>query len=82
MKKNTETTADNSHIGSSLEDLLREEGILAEVHAKAVKRVLDYLDNNPNSIQPITTDLLSRIKDLVGDEDIDINEPLPDDPSN
>ncbi len=32
----------NSHIGSSLDDLLEEDGILAEVNAIALKRVLAW----------------------------------------
>lgn len=32
----------NKHIGSNLDDFLEEEGILAEVEAAAVKRVLAY----------------------------------------
>ena len=33
---------DDSHIGSSLDELLEEEGILAEVSALALKRVLAW----------------------------------------
>ncbi len=32
----------NSHVGSSLDDLLEEDGILAEVNAIALKRVLAW----------------------------------------
>ena len=34
--------SNNSHIGSSLDDFLAEEGILAEVNAIALKRVLAW----------------------------------------
>lgn len=33
---------DNPHIGSSLDDLLEEDGVLAEVNAVAIKRVLAW----------------------------------------
>ena len=33
---------DNPHIGSSLDDLLEEDGVLAEVNAIAIKRVLAW----------------------------------------
>ncbi|WP_339374495.1 hypothetical protein [Picosynechococcus sp. PCC 73109] len=33
---------DNQHIGSSLDGLLKEDGILAEVNALALKRVLAW----------------------------------------
>jgi antitoxin PrlF len=34
------------------------------------------ITQKPHSLQPITADLLSRIEELVGDEDIDLNAPL------
>ena len=37
--------AKNPHIGSSLDDFLKEEGILEEVTAKAIKRVLAWQIN-------------------------------------
>ena len=37
--------AKNLHIGSSLDDFLKEEGILEEVTAKAIKRVLAWQIN-------------------------------------
>ncbi len=35
-------TKQNPHIGSSLDDLLEEDGMLAEAHAIAIKRVLAW----------------------------------------
>lgn len=34
------------------------------------------IEQNPHRLQPVTTDLLARINDLVGDEDIDLDAPL------
>jgi hypothetical protein len=34
------------------------------------------ITQKPNSLQPITADFLNRIKELVGEEDIDLEAPL------
>lgn len=36
------TAPRNPHIGSALDDLLREDGVLAEAHALAIKRTLAW----------------------------------------
>ncbi len=36
------------------------------------------IERNPQHIQPVTTKTLNRIQSLVGDLDIDLDTPLPD----
>jgi DNA-binding Xre family transcriptional regulator len=50
----------NPHIGSSLEDFLAEEGILAEVQALAVKKLLAYRIAELMKRQKLTKDTLAK----------------------
>ena len=53
----------NPHIGSSFDDFLAEEGILAEVEAAAIKRVLAYqLEQEMKRTKLTRTQLATRMK--------------------
>jgi antitoxin PrlF len=36
------------------------------------------IKRHPDHLKPITSDLVSRLQDLVGDIDVDLDAPLPD----
>jgi antitoxin HicB len=50
----------NEHIGSSFDDFLEEEGLLAEAEAAAVKRVLAYQIEKEMAAQHISKTVLAR----------------------
>ncbi|MBN2685629.1 MAG: XRE family transcriptional regulator [Pontiellaceae bacterium] len=51
------------HVGSSFDDFLNEEGISAEVEAKAIKRVLAFqIEQERISLQLSKVDLAKRMK--------------------
>ena len=53
----------NPHIGSSFDDFLAEEGILAEVEAAAIKRILAYqLEQEMKRTKLTRTRLATRMK--------------------
>ena len=51
----------NIHIGSDFDDFLQEEGILAEVEASAVKRVLAYQIRKEMEKRQISKSALARM---------------------
>ena len=51
----------NRHIGSSFDDFLQEEGILAETEAIAVKRVIAYQIEKEMAERHITKSALARM---------------------
>lgn len=53
----------NKHIGSDFDDFLQEEGILAEVEATAIKRVIAYQIQQEMARHKLTkTDLAAKMK--------------------
>jgi len=53
----------NEHIGSSFDDFLREEGLLAEAEATAVKRVIAYQIEKEMAARNLSkSDLASRMQ--------------------
>lgn len=53
----------NKHIGSDFDDFLQEEGILAEVEATAIKRVIAYQIQQEMALHKLTkTDLAAKMK--------------------
>ena len=51
----------NGHIGTSFDDFLKEEGILAEAEATAVKRVIAYQIQQEMNERNITKTALARM---------------------
>ena len=51
----------NKHIGSSFDDFLREEGLLAEAEATAVKRVIAYQIEKEMAEHQISKSALARM---------------------
>jgi predicted XRE-type DNA-binding protein len=51
----------NKHIGSNFDDFLREEGILAEAEATAIKRVIAYQIEKEMAERQISKSTLARM---------------------